>query len=271
MDLDKIKRYREEQKMKAEEDAKNKALLDAVNEGSNKTASVTKNSTDKLSSTMSSIDSTQKNVLEAMQSSQASVADALNNLVVATVMTKDPQLAETAKQLTDLLGSMSKASSDLKGSAINKLPAVNEKLSLAVDKLAQSISSDTDKDYTDILNDIKVALNNIEVSPVINVSPPNVTVPKLDLQPLIDVMSEKETETSVDLEDFRAQDLDGEEEGIQYIGFTSPTGEWMVIRNDIENNNLRYKFGKKDYTKAWPKFAAYQYLTLDKAINEIQA
>lgn len=112
------------------------------------------------------------------------------------------------------------------------------------------------------------AIEKLEMNPVINVAPTPVNIPEVDFSPIIKAIPEAKAE-GINLDNFRAQDLDEEEEGIQYVGFASPNGQWMIIRNDVENNNMRYKFGAKDYSKAWPKFVTYKYKTLDKAINEI--
>lgn len=114
------------------------------------------------------------------------------------------------------------------------------------------------------------AISKLEMSPIINVAPPEVHIPetKIDLSPIANAMPKQVKRISI--EDFRAQDMDEEEQGIQYVGFVAPNGNWMIIRNDVEGNNMRYKFGKKDYAKAWPKLATFKYETLDKAYNEIK-
>ena len=121
-----------------------------------------------------------------------------------------------------------------------------------------------------IADSIQDAFNSIDFRPVVNVAAPKVTVPKLDLQPLIDVMSEKETQVEVELEDFRAQDINNEEIGVQYIGFVHPSGAWYIIKNEVEENKMRYKFGKSDYEKHFAAPDTYEYTTLDRAIYEIQ-
>lgn len=115
------------------------------------------------------------------------------------------------------------------------------------------------------------AISRLEMSPIINVAPPEVHIPetKIDLSPIANAMPKQVKKISI--EDFRAQDLDEEEEGIQYVGLVAPNGNWMIIKNDMEKNTLRYKFGKKDYAKAWPLLATYKYQTLDKAYDEIKA
>lgn len=115
------------------------------------------------------------------------------------------------------------------------------------------------------------AISKLEMNPVINVQSPDVYIPepKIDFSPIVKSMPK--TVKRFSIEDFRAQDIDEEEEGVQYVGLVAPNGNWLIIRNDMEKNNLRYKFGKKDYAKAWPKLATYKYQTLDKAYDEIKA
>jgi len=148
---------------------------------------------------------------------------------------------------------------------------VAKEIKIPENEKTESVEVTNLNDYTAKIDEAISAIKAIELSPNITVQAPKVTVPKLDLQPLIDVMSEKETKVSIDLEDFRAQDINNEEIGIQYIGFVHPSGAWYIIKNEVEENKMRYKFGKSDYEKFFVAPDTYEYTTLDRAIYEIQA
>lgn len=159
------------------------------------------------------------------------------------------------KALDEVKSAVSKVAKDI------KIPK-NEKV--------KDVSVNNLKDYTDKLDEAIEAIKAIELSPNISVQAPKVTVPKLDFKPLIEAMAEKETEVDIELEDFRAQDINNEEIGIQYIGFVHPSGAWYIIKNYVDEDKMRYKFGKSDYEKFFAAPDLYEYTTLDRAIYEIQ-
>ena len=153
-------------------------------------------------------------------------------------------------------------------SAVNK---VAKDIVIPENEKTESVEVTNLNDYTAKIDEAISAIKAIELSPNITVQAPKVTVPKLNLQPLIDVLSKKEeTEVDIELEDFKAQDINNEEIGVQYIGFVHPSGAWYIIKNEVEENKMRYKFGKSDYEKHFAAPDTYKYTTLDKAIYEIQ-
>jgi len=58
--------------------------------------------------------------------------------------------------------------------------------------------------------------------------------------------------------------------GYQYFGFINPEGGWYIIYNDAIENQVRYKFGKDDYAKAWENYANLDYKIYNEAIDEIK-
>lgn len=195
MDQDKIKQFNEEQKAKADkkavEDAQrqlNKEVTESVRSGAKVTTSAILSASKKTTEELGQeLRQSGEKVLNAMQESQDTIAGALNNLVLATVISKDPKVIETAKAFAGLLGEISKASDDFKGSKLNLLPVANEKLATSIDKLANKVVDKPDRDYTKDLDAIRQQISKLKlnVQPIVNV-PEN----KLDIQPITDAVKE---------------------------------------------------------------------------------
>lgn len=122
---------------------------------------------------------------------------------------------------------------------------------------------------------IKKAIDNIEVNPVVNIAAPKITIPetKIDLSPLQATLehyfSEEETEEKINLDDYRAQDIDNTNPNIQYIGFLNPSGNWYIIENDVLSNRMRYLFGKDDYEGSFSNASLHIYSLLNEAVNAL--
>jgi len=226
-----------------------------------------KKSTEELAKELKESGST---VMEAIQSSNNTLSDALNNLVLATVVAKDPALIETAKGLETLLRDIAQAGEDFKGSKINDLPSANEKLATAINGLANKLTKQPEKDYSKDFAALLQAINSKNWAPNIVVDSPMVSVPPVDLKPVADAIDRSRPTESIDLEQYKAQDLAGDDT-FQYVGFVAPNGSWYIIENDIAGNSLRYKFGVKNYRTAWKSFNGHVYRLLNEAIREIQA
>lgn len=275
MDQEKIEEFRkkrlaEAEKKQADADAKKQAdsLNETIRNGAKLTAKTVLASNQKTAEQLSSeLRQSGENILNSLQESQGSIASALNNLVLATVVSKDPQVMEVAKGLTDLFSSIADASKDFKGSKINLLPEANKKLSEAVDKLTaatKAVEKKPTKDYTKDLEAVVKAVQALDFN--VNVASPDVVVPPVDFSPILEALKNEPEE----VDDYRAHDID-EEDISQYIGMVASDGKWMIIYNDMEGNSLRYKMGLSGYEKAWPNKSNFQYLTYDEATNEIRS
>jgi hypothetical protein len=147
------------------------------------------------------------------------------------------------------------------------------KLQTAINQLNTARSSDVTLLQASF-KQLHQAIADMEVNPVVNIDPPQVTVnaPKVDFKPLQDTIKQyfatpvSETEDTLDLDDYKAQDIT-EDGNIQYVGFVSPSGAWYIIENNISENSMRYVFGSKGYAKAFKKAPTYQYYLLNEAIN----
>ena len=148
--------------------------------------------------------------------------------------------------------------------AINKL----EHLLSAIDQVKLT-ADDELKSGIKLLAQI---LLGMDMKPVINVAPAKVDIPAIDTKGIEKALSKAlKAAPKVSIQDFRAQDIDNEELGIQYIGFINPQSIWMIIRNDIDKDQLRYKFGKDNYTQAFAEASKFEYKLFDEALSDISA
>lgn len=187
MDQEKINAYNTEQKKKVDEQSAKELQKDnaglvvsAVTGSAGVVAGTVRDAAQKTEKATKevnqSVATAGKDIIQAVTNSQNEVATALNNLVVATVVSKDPQLLQAAKDVSDLLTSIAKAGSDFKSSKLNVLPESLNKLSSSIQSLVDNETSDTDIDYTNVLNDIKDLLSVDDKTPVINVAAPKVMI-----------------------------------------------------------------------------------------------
>lgn len=187
MDQEKINAYNLEQKRKVDEQSAKEVQKDnadgisktvAASNGmvANIVAQSNKKTQDATKEVGTAVKDAGNSILEAMTSSQNQVAEALNNLVIATVVSKDPQLIQAAKDVTSLISSIAKAGEDFGKSNLNALPSSLDKLTVAIQEMISEDATDVEPDYTTVLDDIKKLLAKDVKEPVVNVSAPNVTV-----------------------------------------------------------------------------------------------
>ena len=252
MDQEKIDAYNAEQKRladeakeKADEERKAKELLDAL--------------------TKSSLASQRLTIVTkaGIEASGTKVSKAIKDSSTAT-NAKLETLANEIKKIPDgvKIPAVPKFPDEVKVSNFPKFPDFP--------KIPDTVKINNLQDIKPWFDAMSEALSKIEFSPTINVAPTpvDVNVPEVNVQPIAEAMKEKEDE--IDLDDFKAQDLTGDDT-FQYIGFVAPNGYWYIIENDIEANSLRYKFGTKNYPANWKKYNGHSYSLINEAIREIQA
>lgn len=137
----------------------------------------------------------------------------------------------------------------------------------------QSVKITSDDDIKTALARLDTAFSNLNVRPVVNIPAPKVEVKEreIDFKPLIDKLN---TPVKVQSEtvDYRAQDLDeNSDPNIQYVGFVNANGGWYIIENDTLQATLRYKFGKRGYSKGWESRTGHSYKLYNEALSEVQA
>ena len=98
---------------------------------------------------------------------------------------------------------------------------------------------------------------------------PSVTVQEreLDLKPLEKAIKALSSKKTLDLNSYRAQDLDTAPDGTQYVGFQDGAGSWYIMHSDDNTNTLRYFFGKMSYAEAWDERYSHDYATLSEAMK----
>lgn len=141
-------------------------------------------------------------------------------------------------------------------------------LKLIVEAL-NSVRIESDDDVKERLGEIADILQKMNIRPVVNVSPAQVTVneKEVNFDPLIKALSKPEAKDDDPLVGYKAQDIDNTDPHIQYVGFINSKGNWYIIENDDNSNSLRYVFGDKGYAKAFNDASKLNYKLFSEAIN----
>lgn len=204
------------------------------------------------------------------------IVDSINKMnLTSFVASKETWFSDLVDALYTLTKRMSAVAQDFDGNGVRSIEkALNgaaSKLETAVDKL-KSVKVESDDDLKEVLSDMRDTLQAFDYAPTVTVPAPNVTVSpsELNLKPLQTALEDGlRPLNKIDLSNYRAQDLDEQEQGVQFIGFVNPSGNWFIIKNVEADNTIRYKFGKDKYSQAWGKAPGYEYLSLDKAVNAL--
>jgi hypothetical protein len=211
-------------------------------------------------------------IIGAVNQSSSQTTDALSksmhDILMATMIGKDPRIAEVATNLTELLKSIAIARQDLDKSGISEIKDTFEMLLSAMSDLPDKVAA-TDKsdELIPYLKDVSAAVRSIRFNPNVTVTPAKVDLTSLE-NTLKEVLSTPEAE-GIDLECYKAHDIDNTDPNIQYVGFVNESGAWYIMENNSLENSLRYKFGKKNYQTAFPKASTFGYRILSEAINEV--
>ena len=171
MDLEKIQAFNEEQKRKAElaqeqadRQAQTDSVVGAVNSSTSKTQPV--EITNDIA-TSEDIDSLLKQLKEVQ------LASLLGNNRSSVVLADSTDLGEAVSALGDKLDALVKLESDSSDQELIK--TIKDELG----KVVKTLQADTDSDVVAAVNDLKTAIEGLDVQPVVNV--PKVTIPKTDV------------------------------------------------------------------------------------------
>jgi len=213
-------------------------------------------------------------IIGAVTESGAQTTDTLSksmhDILMATMIGKDPRIAEVATNLTELLKSIVVATNNLEDSGLSEIRETFTKLLGELSDLPERVAAtDKSEELIPYLEDVARAVKAINISPNVTVTPSKVDLSGLE-KTLKEALSTPEAE-GIDLDDYRAHDIDNTDPNIQYIGFVDESGAWYIMENNSLENSLRYKFGKGKYQTAWPKAATFGYLILSEAVREVQA
>lgn len=233
MDLEKIQAFREAEAQKKKEAleaerAKQNAdsVASTVKTGSFLNSKASKEVKKAVTESGDKVASTVEKVQTALESGQDSVAQAINNLMLATVLTKDPKLAEAADNVASLLSSIADASDKFGKSSLNLLPVVNKELAKTISELAKSVREKQDANLAPEFDKVVEALNNLDVKPVVNVPQTEIRV---DTKPITDAIktlqkSIKPTKIDIPETDFAdvIKGLGGIQKTISNLSFPVP-------------------------------------------------
>lgn len=174
-----------------------------------------------------------------------------------------------SKEIRDLLSSLEKTSAK----TVDKDFVASVKSLGEVAKKLDSIKVTSDSDIKQALQALASAFSRLDIRPVVNVPAPKVEITEreIDFQPLIDKLATP-VKVQSGVTDYRAQDLDElSDPNIQYVGFVNEKGGWYIIENDTLQATLRYKFGKRGYTKGWENRTKHAYKLYNEALGEVSA
>lgn len=214
-------------------------------------------------------DSRTSSIVDAIKQGNSDLGSAVHNILLASVIGKDPQIAEVAVNLAELLKEL--------GEAKDKVSSVEfESVGKKFDKLADSLASVPDliaktqsiDKLVPYLEQFEKTLKSKDFNPSIQVSQDF-----SDLQALLKdikkiLSTPKITAKTLDLSTYRAHDLYEEEDtSVQYVGYINPEGGWYIISYDLKENTMRYKFGKDNYKAAWGNKEGQEYRLLNEAVD----
>lgn len=191
MDNNPIGKKRAEQEAKRQEEQKHSQLVEAVKASGNTT--------------------------------KEGVTTAIHDLLLATLVGKDPRLVEVAKNLGDLLEGINKAAGDLKNSPLKNLPDIHAKLISALKSLPDEVAkTDRSPELIPYLQEIASSVKSQKLNPSVKVAAPDV-----DLSPLTDYLKKLEKavkdipKTEIDLEPLR-KDIRATTKAINGLSFPVP-------------------------------------------------
>lgn len=144
------------------------------------------------------------------------VVGSLNNLLLATMVSKDPKMVEVAQNLGALLQKIGDASESFNGSSLHLLPFANTELANAVTSLADKVEQhSTNTDLQPFLAELNKQLSKISnVKPVVNIPTQAVSV---DLKPLLDALNEVKSAVSKNKIDVPKTDLTSVTDGLKAV------------------------------------------------------
>jgi len=131
-------------------------------------------------------------IIDAVKSSGGETKDgitsAMHDILMATLIGKDPKIAEVAKNLAGLLESIDKASKNVKSSSLEVLPSVYKSL---VDAIAELPGKLAESDNTEVLipylEGINKTIQGKNTNPVVTVNNKDV---KLDAKEVVDAIKD---------------------------------------------------------------------------------
>lgn len=195
-----------------------------------------------------------------------------NNQKPSIVLTDSTDLGEHISKLGNKIVEVLEAVKDDKSTVeqIGHITKLMGEFRSLVDTVQQSNTEQADR-IISAVNDLKAIIS--DQKPIV-VPAPNVRLTEkvTDFSPLIKELKTifapaKVAKQGINLNEYRAIDLDNASDGVQYVGFQDSRGNWYILQNDDRNNTIRYYFGKESYAQAWDEKYGHNYKTLSEAMK----
>ncbi len=211
-------------------------------------------------------------IIGAVTQSGAQTTDALSksmhDILMATMIGKDPRIAEVATNLTELLKSIAIAKQSIDETGVGEVRGLFDSLLKELSNLPEKVAAtDKSEELIPYLEEVARSIKSLKFNPSITVASPKIDLSGLE-NTLREVLSTSE-EKELSLTDYKAQDVNNDDPHTQYVGFINPDGAWYIIENNGES--LRYKFGTTSYTNAFKDAAKLNYKLYSEAIREVKA
>jgi hypothetical protein len=223
MDLEQIRKKRQQQQREkalaaqvAAAEAQTAALKAAIEtnaavaaQSSARTTTAVKENTSAMADRLKT---TSDNIVSMMSNKDASTAEALNNLVVATIMARDPQLVKVVSEFTTLMNKLAAANDRLANSPINDLPTVNQQLLKALQDFNKQGAKAPD--YTAKFDALEKTLKSLDMQPVVNL-PKQKT--EIDIKPITAALDNVRAAVEANRIEVPAVELDEVVSGLQAV------------------------------------------------------
>lgn len=248
-----IQKKREDARIKQEDEQSKKAQIDAVTTSSQRLEHTFTRQSARTRTHQQPVEV--KNFPSVATSEDVSSAA---QLISASLESHYEEAHESHETLEEMAGSLETIADILKRQP--KPPKAAD-----FPKPLKTVSVDNLPNLAEAISPIVEAINSKDYkptfSPVIKTETPIVNVEAPDLTRLEELLT-KEEATEIELEDFKAQDLDNASDSLQYVGLQDSKGNWQLIEFDVERNSMRYRFGTGNYEVAWEKrvSSVYNYL-----------
>lgn len=195
------------------------------------------------------------------------LSKSMHDILMATMIGKDPRIAEVATNLTELLKSIAVARQDIDKSGVSEIRELFDNLLTELSNLPERVA-ETDKSEALIpyLEEVARSIKAIRVNPSVTVTPSKIDLSGLE-NTLKEYLSTPEAK-GIDLDEYRAQDINNTDPNTQYVGFVNSDGGWYIIENS--GDALRYVFGKRGYAKAFKDAPKLNYRLYSEAVREVK-
>lgn len=201
-----------------------------------------------------------QSVIDAFQNGNQEISETMRNILMATIIGKDPKLAEVAYKLDELLKNIGDAGDKFKETGLEAIPEVFSSLLEEIQQLPDKVAqTDKSRDLIPYMQEITQAVRSKRLETTVN-------VPETDFDPVVKAIKGQKLPKNDPLSFYKAQDINNNDPNLQYVGFVNPEGGWYIIENS--GDAIRYVFGKTGYAQAFKDATKLNYRLYSEAIRE---